>query len=102
MGKFDFVAGNPLWKDWQNLLDKYCDNKKNLWNTYGLLEKTDGASLGKVKRDMGMLFTVRYLDRYVSEKSKFAHSLHNAQESIWRRISKAPGNRFAHCGQQHL
>jgi SAM-dependent methyltransferase len=72
IGKFDFVVGNPPWINWENLPDKYRDDTKMLWNSYGLLERTEGASLGKVKRDMAMLFTVRCLDRYVSEKGKFA------------------------------
>ncbi|MGD0549269.1 MAG: N-6 DNA methylase [Candidatus Bathyarchaeia archaeon] len=72
MGKFDFVVGNPPWINWENLPEKYRDDTKTLWNSYGLLERTEGASLGKVKRDMAMLFTVRCLDRYVTEKGRFA------------------------------
>jgi len=72
MGKFDFVVGNPPWVNWENLPEKYREDTKMLWNDYGLLERTEGVSLGKVKRDMAMLFTARCLDRYVSEKGKFA------------------------------
>jgi hypothetical protein len=72
MGKFHSVVGNPPWINWESLPEKYRDDTKTLWNSYGLLERTEGASLGKVKRDMAMLFTVRCLDRYVTEKGRFA------------------------------
>jgi hypothetical protein len=68
--KFDFVVGNPPWINWESLPEKYREDTKKLWDSYGLLEKTEGAGLGKVKRDMAMLFTARCLDRYVKEKGK--------------------------------
>jgi len=70
--KFDFVVGNPPWINWESLPEKYREDTKKLWDSYGLLEKTEGAGLGKVKRDMAMLFTARCLDRYVKEKGKLA------------------------------
>ena len=70
--KFDFVVGNPPWINWESLPEKYREDTKKLWDSYGLLERTEGAGLGKVKRDMAMLFTTRCLDRYVKEKGKLA------------------------------
>jgi type I restriction-modification system DNA methylase subunit len=70
--KFDFVVGNPPWINWESLPEKYREDTKKLWDSYGLLERTEGAGLGKVKRDMAMLFTARCLDRYVKEKGKLA------------------------------
>jgi methylase of polypeptide subunit release factors len=72
IGKFDFVVGNPPWVNWGSLPEKYREDTKNLWDSYGLLAKTKGMGLGKVKRDMAMLFTARCLDRYVKDKGKFA------------------------------
>lgn len=72
MGKFDFVVGNPPWINWENLPEQYRENTKQLWNYYGLLEKTKGMGLGKVKRDMAMLFTARCLDRYVKDGGKYS------------------------------
>ncbi len=72
IGKFDFVVGNPPWVNWESLPEKYREDTKKLWDSYGLLEKTKGMGLGKVKRDMAMLFTVRCLDRYVKDKGKLA------------------------------
>ncbi|MGD0329111.1 MAG: hypothetical protein ABSB40_01540 [Nitrososphaeria archaeon] len=70
--KFDYVVGNPPWINWESLPEKYRDDTKRLWDSYGLLEKTEGMGLGKTKRDMSMLFTARCLDRYVKDHGKFA------------------------------
>lgn len=72
MGKFDFAVGNPPWINWENLPQYYREETKNLWDYYGLLEKTGGMGLGKVKRDMAMMFTARCLDRYVKDDGKYA------------------------------
>jgi len=72
MGRFSFVVGNPPWINWEYLPQKYREDTKRLWDSYGLLERTKGMGLGKVKRDMSMLFTVRCLDRYVAERGRFA------------------------------
>ena len=72
MGKFDFVVGNPPWINWESLPEYYREDTKKLWDYYGLLEKTKGMGLGKVKRDMAMLFTARCIDRYLKEGGKFS------------------------------
>jgi hypothetical protein len=72
IGKFDFVVGNPPWINWQNLPEFYRNATKGLWDTYGLLETAKGKGLGKVKRDMAMLFTARCLDLYAKSDAHFA------------------------------
>jgi len=72
MGKFDFVVGNPPWINWENLPQYYREETKGLWKYYGLLERTKGMGLGKVKRDMAMMFTARCLDRYVKNDGRYA------------------------------
>ena len=72
IGKFDFVVGNPPWINWENLPQFYREETKDLWDDYGLLEKTKGMGLGKVKRDMAMMFTARCLDRYVRDDGRYA------------------------------
>jgi len=71
-GRFDYVIGNPPWINWESLPEDYREKTKNVWNWYGLLEKTKGMGLGKVKRDMAMLFLARCLDRYVKNQGKLA------------------------------
>ncbi|MEM2373349.1 MAG: N-6 DNA methylase [Nitrososphaerota archaeon] len=72
MERFDYVVGNPPWINWENLPEFYRDDTKPLWEQYGLLEKTKGMGLGKVKRDMAMLFVARCLDRFLREGGKFS------------------------------
>ena len=72
MGKFDFVIGNPPWVNWESLPEHYREETKKLWDYYGLLERTKGMGLGKVKRDMAMLFTARCIDRYLKEGGRFS------------------------------
>ena len=71
-GKFDYVVGNPPWINWENLPVYYRQQTIRLWDWYGLLKKTKGMGLGKVKRDMAMLFLARCLDRYTKEEGKLA------------------------------
>jgi len=67
IGKFDYVVGNPPWINWETLPEFYRDSTKHLWDNYGLLEKTKGMGLGKVKRDIAMLFVARCFSNYVKE-----------------------------------
>jgi len=67
VGEFDYVVGNPPWINWENLPEDYRNSTRKLWEAYGLLKKTKGMGLGKVKRDMAMLFVARCMDRYVRD-----------------------------------
>ena len=75
IGKFDYVIGNPPWINWENLPEFYRNETRSLWNWYGLLKRTKGMGLGKVKRDMAMLFIARCLDRFTKEGGKFGFLL---------------------------
>ena len=72
MGKFDFVVKNPPWINWESLPEHYREETKKLWDYYRLLERTKGIGLGKVKRDMAMLFTARCIDRFLKKGGKFS------------------------------
>ncbi|MEM7818267.1 MAG: class I SAM-dependent DNA methyltransferase, partial [Candidatus Aenigmatarchaeota archaeon] len=50
----------------------YRNSTRELWNKYGLLEKTKGMGLGKVKRDIAMLFVARCFTQYVNNGGKLA------------------------------
>jgi len=71
-GRFNCVVGNPPWINWENLPESYRNDTKELWGYYGLLKKTKGMGMGKVKRDMAMLFATRCLDRYVKDDGKLS------------------------------
>lgn len=71
-GKFDFVIGNPPWINWENLPENYRERSRLMWDRYRLIAKRKGkASLGKVKRDIAMLFIYTSIDRYLKEGGKF-------------------------------
>lgn len=72
IGKFDYVIGNPPWINWENLPAFYRENTKHLWDRYGLLKKTKGTGLGKVKKDIAMLFVARCFDQYVNDNGELA------------------------------
>jgi nitrate reductase NapAB chaperone NapD len=67
IGKFDYIIGNPPWINWESLPEFYRNSTKQLWEDYGLLQKTKGGGLGKVKRDLATLFTVRCFSQYIKE-----------------------------------
>jgi SAM-dependent methyltransferase len=67
IGKFDYVIGNPPWINWENLPEFYRNSTKELWDNYGLLEKTKGMGLGKVRRDIATLFVARCFSQYVKD-----------------------------------
>jgi type II restriction/modification system DNA methylase subunit YeeA len=69
-GKFDIVVGNPPWVNWENLPEQYREVSKSLWENYGLAKITGKTGLGKVKKDLAMLFLARSFDRYLKEGGK--------------------------------
>jgi len=69
-GKFDYVVGNPPWVNWENLPDAYRDASRELWERYGLAGVVGKTGLGKVKRDLAMLFLVRCFDLYLKPRGK--------------------------------
>ncbi|MEM4539748.1 MAG: N-6 DNA methylase [Candidatus Korarchaeota archaeon] len=70
-GKFDYIVGNPPWVNWENLPEEYREISKLLWSQYELMEAR-GRGLGKVKRDLAMLFLARCFDLYLKPSGKLA------------------------------
>lgn len=70
-GKFDFVAGNPPWINWESLSDEYRTATKKLWEKYGLFSLSGHAArLGGGKKDFSMLFTCAAGDNYLLPSGK--------------------------------
>jgi len=74
-GKFDYVVGNPPWVNWENLPESYREVSMSLWEKYGLAKIRGKAGLGKIKRDLAMLFLVRCFDLYLKEGGKLGFLL---------------------------
>ncbi len=66
-GKFDFVVGNPPWVNWEHLAKDYRSATQGLWVEYRLEARAKGKrfELGKMKRDVSMLFTYVCADAYL-------------------------------------
>lgn len=67
--KFDYIVGNPPWINWEHLPEKYRESTKPLWDHYKLLS-IKGVGLGKVKKDLSMLFLVRVLNLYLKNDGR--------------------------------
>jgi methylase of polypeptide subunit release factors len=72
-GKFDYVIGNPPWVNWENLPEDYRNASAELWGKYGLKAKATAEQfeLGKMKRDISMLFLYVCADRYLANHGMF-------------------------------
>jgi len=68
-GKFDYVVGNPPWVNWENLPEDYRNTSALLWAKYGLKARATAKQfeLGKMKRDISMLFVYVCSDRYLRD-----------------------------------
>lgn len=67
--KFDYVAGNPPWVNWESLSGEWRELSKHLWDEYGLFSlKGHEARLGGGKKDLAMLFTYACMDSYLKPK----------------------------------
>jgi type II restriction/modification system DNA methylase subunit YeeA len=69
-GKFDYIVGNPPWINWENLPEQYRESSKELWEKYGLLVTKGKTGMGKVKKDLSMLFLARCFDLYLKVGGK--------------------------------
>ena len=74
-GQFDYVVGNPPWINWESLPQSYRNISKKLWETYKLTKIYGKTGLGKVKKDLAMLFVTRCLHLYVNDGGKLGFLL---------------------------
>ena len=90
-GKFDYVLGNPPWINWESLPEAYRIETADIWGRYHLdlkesskkgrgseaelgsePEKFTSGRLGKVKKDLAMLFIAVSMERYLSNGGTLA------------------------------
>lgn len=68
-GRFDYIAGNPPWIQWESLPRNYRDQMKPVWESYGLFSLSGlAARLGGGKKDLSMLFLYACIDNYLQPK----------------------------------
>jgi SAM-dependent methyltransferase len=72
VGRFNFVVGNPPWINWESLPSDYRKATYPLWQTYGLQARSTSKQfeLGKMRRDISMLFVYCCSDRYLEKEGK--------------------------------
>ena len=69
--KFDYVAGNPPWINWESLSEEYKIATIDMWHKHGLFSlKGHAARLGGGKKDMAMLFAYACTDSYLKDGGK--------------------------------
>ncbi len=70
-GRFDYVAGNPPWVNWESLPGDYRQETAPLWLVHNLFtHKGFDAILGKGKDDISVLLTYVALDKYLKEDGR--------------------------------
>ena len=71
IGRFDLIAGNPPWVNWETLPQTYREETKQRWIDYGLFPHTGmDAILGKGKKDLSLLLTYASMDVYLEANGK--------------------------------
>jgi hypothetical protein len=66
IGRFDYVAGNPPWVNWESLPGLYRQRSASLWQDYGLFVHSGmDTILGKGKKDISTLMTYVVIDRFL-------------------------------------
>lgn len=69
--RFDYVAGNPPWVNWESLPADYRRDSKELWTRHNLFpHKGFETILGKGKKDISMLLTFVAADDYLRDGGK--------------------------------
>ncbi|MBI2939992.1 MAG: N-6 DNA methylase, partial [Chloroflexi bacterium] len=70
-GRFDYVAGNPPWVNWESLPAEYRQETKPLWVHHGLFPHGGmDTILGKGKKDISMLMSAVAMDDYLKDGGK--------------------------------
>jgi len=74
VGRFEVIAGNPPWINWESLSGGYRKATADLWEEYGLLAKKGGKQfeLGKQKRDFSTLFTLVCAKQYLETSGRLS------------------------------
>jgi SAM-dependent methyltransferase len=70
-GRFDYVAGNPPWVNWESLPEDYRQETKPLWVHHGLFPHSGmDTILGKGKKDISMLMSYVAMDGYLGDRGR--------------------------------
>ena len=97
VGKFDFIAGNPPWVNWESLPQQYRDATAPIWQRYNLFEQTGlRARLGSAKDDISVLMTYVAIDKYLKDKCKLCFVI---TQSVFKTVGGGEGFRRFQLGK---
>jgi SAM-dependent methyltransferase len=101
IGRFDYVAGNPPWVNWENLPDGYRQQTASLWESYGLfVHRGMDTILGKGKKDISTLMTYVAADRYLASGGRLGFVI---TQSVFKTAGAGQGfRRFTLPGLEPL
>ena len=95
-GRFDYVAGNPPWVNWESLPDEYRQETKALWVYHGLFPHGGmDTILGKGKKDISMLMTYVAMDRYLKDGGRLGFLI---TQSVFKTAGAGQGFRRFRLG----
>jgi SAM-dependent methyltransferase len=95
-GRFDYVAGNPPWVNWESLPDEYRQETKALWFYHGLFPHGGmDTILGKGKKDISMLMTYVAMDRYLKDGGRLGFLI---TQSVFKTAGAGQGFRRFRLG----
>ncbi len=96
--KFDYVAGNPPWINWESLPQAYRDRSAPLWQEMGLFVHSGmDTILGKGKKDLSTLMTYVVADRYLKPGGKLGFVI---TQSVWKTSGAGQGFRRFRLGEK--
>jgi|TARA_Y100000310_G_scaffold313033_1_gene360935 hypothetical protein len=98
--KFDLVAGNPPWVNWESLPNEYRDDTKPLWVHHGLFPHGGmDTILGKGKKDISMLMTYVAMDNYLKDGGRLGFLI---TQSVFKTAGAGQGFRRFRLGSNTL
>ena len=96
--RFDYVAGNPPWVNWESLADEYREATKEVWQNYGLL--TGRGQLARMragKKDVAMLMLYAAMDNYLKDGGKLGFVI---TQTVFKSKGAGDGFRRFRLGQE--
>ncbi len=98
--RFDRIAGNPPWINWENLPDEYRQRTAKLWTHYRLFEHTGlRARMGSAKDDLSVLMLYVAADRYLKDRGKLGFVI---TQSIFKTEGGGEGFRRLQLGYKEM
>lgn len=90
-GRFDYIAGNPPWVNWESLPDEYRQEIVPLWEEHKLFSHQGfDAILGGSKDDISILMTYVAIDKYLKDQGKLGFII---TQSVFKTIGGGQGFR---------